>query len=208
MIFSDFHDFDRFLVMHKDDNSLFLQEMSDVQPLSTVNRQQAMQAEKTLTPGQLERQRAAQQELIDPNPLSLELRKRLQPHDFLQWKESGVQEGVWKKLRLGKYSMDATLDLHLFPVKEARQELHRFLLECQSNGIRTVLIRHGRGEQGPQKATIKSYTSQWLQEHDAVLAYHSALRQHGGTAAVYTMLRKSEEARLNNREQHARRSNC
>ena len=192
--------------MQQGDNDLFFQEMADVKPLSKETVHANLSSKKEVTPGQEERRRAAAEELTDPNPLSMELRKRVQPHDFLFWKESGVQEGVWKKLRLGKYKMEARLDLHLMTVKDARQELNRFLKDCRTNGIRTALICHGRGEHGEQKATMKSYTRQWLEEHDTVLAFHTAQRHHGGTSAVYTMIRKSDEQRADNREQHARRT--
>ncbi|MCL6271630.1 DNA endonuclease SmrA [Sansalvadorimonas sp. 2012CJ34-2] len=205
MVFLPNYKSQHLIAMHTEDIDLFFDEMSGVQPLAPAKRA-TIKAERKDTPGQEERRRAAAEELIDPNPLSMELRKRLQPHDFLFWKESGVQEGVWKKLCLGKYNMEASLDLHLFTVKEARQELHSFLKSCLENGIRTVLIRHGRGEQGAEKATIKSYTNQWLLEHDHVLAFHTAQKQHGGTAAVYTMIRKNADARNENREQHARRN--
>ncbi len=188
-----------------EDNDFFLEEMSGVKPIANTRIKQQLSRPRSLTPGQEERRRAAAEELIDPNPLSMELRHRVKPHDFLFWKESGVQEGVWKKLRLGKYTMEARLDLHIMNVKEARQELHKFLIECRENGIRTALISHGRGEQGEQKATLKSYARQWLEEHDSVLAFHTAQRHHGGTGAVYTMIRKSEELRTDNREKHARR---
>ena len=192
--------------MQQGDNELFFQEMADVKPLTKGTVHAKLSSKKAATPGQEERRRAAAEELIDPNPLSMELRKRVQPHDFLFWKEPGVQEGVWKKLRLGKYKMEARIDLHLMTVKEARQELHNFLKDCRENDIRTALVCHGRGEQGEQKATIKSYTRQWLEEHDTVLAFHTAQRHHGGTTAVYTMIRKSEEKRAENREEHAKRS--
>ncbi|WP_281648719.1 DNA endonuclease SmrA [Parendozoicomonas sp. Alg238-R29] len=192
--------------MQQGDNDLFFEEMSDVQPLARGNVHANISTHRKSTPGQEERRRAAAEYLVDPNPLSMELRKRVQPHDFLFWKEAGIQEGVWKKLRLGKYKMDARLDLHLMTVKEARKELHRFLQDCKDNDIRTALICHGRGEQGDQKATMKSYSRQWLEEHDTVLAFHTAQRHHGGTNAVYTMIRKSEEKRIENREQYAKRN--
>ncbi|CAM3697566.1 DNA endonuclease SmrA [Parendozoicomonas haliclonae] len=191
--------------MHENDSDLFFSEMSDVKPLAKTRNLAETGNKKENTPGQQLRREAAQEELIDPNPLSLELRKRLQPHDFLFWKESGVQEGVWKKLRLGKYATDAHLALHVLTVKEARQQLHEFLQDCREQNIRTVLVVHGRGENSEPKATIKSYTRQWLEEHDNVLAFHTALRQHGGTSAVYVLIRKNEEKRLQNRELFARR---
>lgn len=56
-------------------------------------------------------------------------------------------------------------------------------------------------------ALMKSYLATWLEQISDVMGYHSALRQHGGCGAVYVMLKKSPEKKLDNRERHlARRS--
>jgi DNA-nicking Smr family endonuclease len=45
-----------------------------------------------------------------------------------------------------------------------------------------------------------------LPELEQVMAFHSAPAHHGGTGAVYLLLRKSEQARQENREKHQRRA--
>ena len=37
----------------------------------------------------------------------------VKPNDIVSYKRPGVQEGVFRKLRLGKYSIEGRLDLHL-----------------------------------------------------------------------------------------------
>jgi DNA-nicking Smr family endonuclease len=37
------------------------------------------------------------------------------------------------------------------------------------------------------------------------MAFHSAQRHHGGTGAVYIMLKKGDRAKQNNREKHGMR---
>lgn len=128
------------------------------------------------------------------------------PHDPVEWKSDGVQEGVYRNLRLGKYQVDARLDLHKKSVPQTKLELLSFIKECQQHGIRTILISHGRGSH--QKAhgnVLKSYLNQWLPHIDEVQAYHSAQRQHGGLSAIYVLLRKSEAQRQANWEQHQKR---
>ncbi len=130
----------------------------------------------------------------------------VQPHDFLVWKRSGVQEGVFKKLRLGKYDIEARLDLHQKTAREARDEFYQFINDCREHELRTVLIFHGRGEKSNPPAKLKSYIFTWLQQMNAVLGFHTALKIHGGTGATYVLLRKSEREKLENRERHAKRS--
>ncbi|TMO58770.1 Smr/MutS family protein, partial [Pseudoalteromonas aurantia] len=52
---------------------------------------------------------------------------------------------------------------------------------------------------------LKSYTNKWLQEMPQVLAFHSALKCHGGSGSTYVLLRKSDEKKQENRERHAKR---
>ncbi|MGI9273862.1 MAG: DNA endonuclease SmrA [Endozoicomonas sp.] len=156
-------------------------------------------------PGQSLRRQAAQEELHDPNFLSLDNPWRVKPHDHLEYKKDGVQEGVFKKLRLGKYEIDARLDLHQHTVKEARKAVFEFINDCSEHELRTVLIVHGRGLRSDPPAIIKSYVNTWLREMEQILAFHTAQRIHGGSGAVYVVLRKSERQKLENRERHAKR---
>ena len=45
----------------------------------------------------------------------------------------------------------------------------------------------------------------WLPQISEVLAFHSAQRHHGGTGAVYILLKKSDTKRKENLEKHQRR---
>ncbi|ESP95374.1 MULTISPECIES: DNA endonuclease SmrA [Pseudoalteromonas] len=189
------------------DEELFLASMGDVVPLAQDNRAQLEKQKSQPTEAQLARREAAQKELdFDPNFLSTEYVDLLDPHDQLGYKKDGVQEGVYKNLRLGKYQIDATLDLHGKSFVEARQALFEFVVDCQKRNIRVLLIRHGIGlKSKPFPAILKSYCNKWLQEMPNVLAFHSALTCHGGSGSTYTLLKKSEEKKLENREIHAKR---
>ncbi|MBQ4836202.1 MULTISPECIES: DNA endonuclease SmrA [Pseudoalteromonas] len=189
------------------DEELFLASMGDVVPLAQDNRAQLEKQKSQPTEAQLARREAAQKELdFDPNFLSTEYVDLLDPHDQLGYKKDGVQEGVYKNLRLGKYQIDATLDLHGKSFVEARQALFEFVVDCQKRNIRVLLIRHGIGlKSKPFPAILKSYCNKWLQEIPCVLAFHSALTCHGGSGSTYTLLKKSEEKKLENREIHAKR---
>ncbi|KZN66945.1 DNA endonuclease SmrA [Pseudoalteromonas luteoviolacea] len=189
------------------DEELFLASMGDVVPLAQDNKAQLQRQKNQPSDAQLARRAAAQKELdFDPNFLSTEYVDLLDPHDQLSYKKDGVQEGVYKNLRLGKYQIDATLDLHGKTFIEARQSLFEFVTDCQKRNIRVLLIRHGIGlKSKPFPAILKSYCNKWLQEMPQVLAFHSALTCHGGSGSTYTLLKKSDEKKLENREIHAKR---
>ncbi|ARU57762.1 Smr protein/MutS2 [Oleiphilus messinensis] len=157
------------------------------------------------TPGtEIRRRRAVSDDKVDQDHLTdSEHIELLGPADILEFRRDGVQIGVFRKLRLGKYDIEARLDLHKMSVDDSRREVFRFIRDCMQYGLRTVIILHGKGERNPeQRALLKSYLAKWLPEMEDVLAFHSAQRQHGGTGAVYVMLRKNDRERQLNKERH------
>ncbi len=184
--------------------------MSDVVPLS--QKRVVPEPERPEpTPAQLERRGAAEGrrprgEAEDANPLTLGEVALVNPRDTLAWKKDGVQNEVFKKLRNGGYRLDARLDLHRHTVREARSALFDFFALARRKGWRTLLIAHGRGEKSATPARIKSFVAHWLGQIPDVIAFHSAARQHGGTGAVYVMLKKTPEAREEARERHGFKS--
>ncbi|MFL1406376.1 DNA endonuclease SmrA [Marinobacter sp. M1N3S26] len=190
----------------KDERLLFLEQMKDVRRIRRPNRAE-VSTPKELTPGHLERQRAAVDARVrDANPLTASDVDPLTAHDILSWQRPGIQHGVFRKLRLGQYPIEARLDLHRMTVEEARREVFGFVKDCVRYGLRSVIILHGKGERNPDGiAQLKSYLARWLPELDEVLAFHSAQKHHGGTGAVYVMVRKSDQQKQRNREIHGAR---
>lgn len=185
----------------KHDDADFLSEMADVRPLPPSGRADVSKP-REVTPGQQVRRSFA---VADMRPvrnfLTTDHVEMLRSDDVLSYRRPGVQHGVFRKLRLGQYEMEARLDLHKITVEQARKEVFAFIRDCVRYELRTVMILHGKGDRNPERiATIKSYVNKWLQEFDDVLAFHSAQPRHGGTGAVYVMLRKGEKARQENRE--------
>ncbi|MBD3656015.1 MULTISPECIES: DNA endonuclease SmrA [Marinobacter] len=190
----------------KDERLSFLEEMKDVRRIRKPNRAE-VKVPVELTPGHLERQRAAVDlPRRDANPLTADIVDPLTAHDILSWQRPGVQHGVFRKLRLGQYPIEARLDLHRMTVEEARKEVFSFINDCVSYGLRSVIILHGKGERNPDGiAQLKSYLAKWLPELDDVLAFHSAQKHHGGTGAAYVMIRKGDRQKQQNREVHGGR---
>ena len=193
--------------MSFNDFDLFLSSMEDVKPLKH-DTAQFDSTKQGPSLAQQEKRKAAECDLaIDENYLRSEFVELLDPHAILAFKKDGVQGQVYKNLRLAKYQLDATLDLHGQPLQRARSTLFNFIDDCHKRNIRVVLIRHGIGiKNKSQPGILKSYTNKWLQEIPAVLAFHSALKHHGGSGATYVMIKKSDEKKHENREIHSKRS--
>ncbi|WJG10532.1 DNA endonuclease SmrA [Aliiglaciecola sp. LCG003] len=187
------------------DEISFLDAMQDVKPLRKNDPVVSLKPQHTLAQ-QLKRQALEREHSLPNNNLSVECVEPVDPLDQLSFKKSGVQHGVFKNLRLGKYKIDGVLDLHKLKFTQARQLLFEKMLQAQQDGQRTLLIKHGIGlHSKPFPAMLKSYVNQWLKELPQVLAFHSAQQQHGGAASVYVMLKKSEQDKLQNRELQRKR---
>ncbi|MEH0687727.1 DNA endonuclease SmrA [Vibrio cholerae] len=187
-----------------DDFALFQQMMGDVKPIKQDTTQHVKMHQ--VTQAQLAKREAAMWLSDDaPEYLSIDHAPMLKPEDIIEYKRDGVQDGVFRKLRLGKYPLQARLDLHRKTLKQARDEVLTFLKQCMRMDIRTVLIIHGRGEKSNPPAMMKSYLAKWLSQINDVQCVHSAQRFHGGTGAVYVMLRKSADKKQETRERHQKR---
>ena len=190
--------------MNDDEYSLFQQEMTGVKPLASESRQRRP-GPAASDAALRERRLAAAAETSDPNPLVDEGVEPLDPWYVLDFKRPGVQNGVFRKLKQGRYEPEARLNLHRMTIRAARTELFDFLAQAESLGLRTVIIIHGKGEnsgreQREQLSRVKGFVDHWLRQLESVQAFHSARPQHGGTGAVYVLLRKGEQAKQANRE--------
>ena len=186
------------------DDDLFAEEMAGVKPLGREARVRLVK-DRLSDDQQRGRRRAAEGEDQVTNPLADDGISPLDAWFVLEFKRPGIQNGVYRKLRLGHYQVDARLDLHRMVVKQAREEVFSFIEEATRLGLRTLLIVHGKGQsksQGDETAVLKGYVNHWLQHLDAVQAFHSAQPQHGGTGAVYVLLKKSAEQKRENRLQY------
>lgn len=188
------------------DDALFLAEMDGVAPLAESHLRVRAESPEAPSLAQLARRQAAANTAKDNNTLTLGEVPPVDPFDEIAFKRDGVQTGVYRKLRLGRYPQEATLDLHRMTVREAREAVWRFVHDAQRSGLRSVIITHGRGDRSETPGRLKSYVAHWLPTLPLVLAFHSAQRHHGGYGACYVLLRKNAEKRQDNRERHARRT--
>ena len=195
---------------HSQENDLsFLEEMKDVRPIKqdqSVREQLRKSKGQATLAQQLKREAIESEQNSSGNFLSVEKVTPVDPYDVLDYKKDGVQQGVYKKLRLGQYQIDSRLSLQQHKFEQARTAIFDTIKESYAKGVRTLLIQHGIGKNSkPFPAFMKSYVNQWLKQFPEVLAFHSALRCHGGLAAVYVLLKKNQQEKLANRELHAKK---
>lgn len=184
------------------DDKLFHSEMQGVQRKQSEARVAVNRSPISELAAAARRDAAVRDLAGDANFLTLSDIDLLDPWYPLEFRRPGVQLGVFRRLKQGKYEMEARLDLHRLTVEQARVEVFGFIREALSYELRNIMIVPGRGthSKGPE-AILKSYVNKWLPEFEEVQAYCSAQPMHGGTGAVYVMLRKGEREKQKNREQ-------
>jgi len=186
-----------------EDDKLFEEEMSGVVPLKREPRATLAKSSATESSVDHRRRAAVAAPHVDRNILTEEGVEPLDSWYVLEFKRPGVQNGVFRKLKQGRYEMEARLDLHRMTIPRARKELFEFIEASYELGLRSVMLVHGKGESKPDRARcsiLKGCANHWLRELDIVQAFHSAQPRHGGTGAAYILLRKSEERKRENRE--------
>jgi DNA-nicking Smr family endonuclease len=183
----------------------FLNELKDVKPIEPTDTVLTGHQKSTLAQ-QLKRQAIEASLNHINNYLSVEKVEPVDPYDHISFKQDGVQQGVFKNLRLGKYKIDFVLNLQQHKFEQARTSLFNHIINSHKEGDRTLLIKHGLGLRSqPFPAFLKSYVHQWLQQMPEVIAYHTAQPNHGGNSAVYVLLKKNQQQKANNRELHRKK---
>jgi DNA-nicking Smr family endonuclease len=112
--------------------------------------------------------------------------------DELYWAANGVQEGQMRKLKAGQIAFEGSLDLHGMSVEKARDTLWEFLAEAAKLEVRCVRVTHGKAARmDGKRPLIKSHVNTWLRQHPQVLGFTSCQPRHGGTGALYLILKRT-----------------
>lgn len=112
--------------------------------------------------------------------------------EALYWAANGVQDGQMRKLKAGQIGFEGSLDLHGMSVEKARDTLWAFLAEACQLEIRCVRVTHGKAaRKDGKRPLIKSHVNTWLRQHPQVLGFTSCMPRHGGTGALYVMLKRT-----------------
>jgi DNA-nicking Smr family endonuclease len=117
--------------------------------------------------------------------------------DAIAGRGVGVDAKLLRRLKAGEPPVQARLDLHGRPRREAQGALERFVRGAREQGKRCVLVIHGRGAHSADDAPVlKPMVWRWLAgsaaSAAAVLAFASARAGEGGDGATRVLLRRSD----------------
>jgi DNA-nicking Smr family endonuclease len=106
----------------------------------------------------------------------------------------GIDRAHLARLRRGEQRAERRIDLHGLTAAEARRELTAELRAAFADGVRCVLVVHGRGLHSEGGPVLKSGVVDWLIAAplaSLVLAFASAQPRDGGPGASYVLLRRA-----------------
>ncbi len=108
---------------------------------------------------------------------------------------------TFSKMRSGKLSPDARIDLHGLTVDQAQLRLTAFIKAAHARGDRLLLVITGKGrgrdDEGPiprRQGVLRHHVPLWCRQAPLgalVLQLTPAHRRHGGEGAFYVYLRRS-----------------
>ena len=109
--------------------------------------------------------------------------------DDAAFRRPGVPDGAWRRLRRGRFAIEAEIDLHGLTRHAAHDALREFLGDCVRRGLACVRVIHGKGlRSGPGGPVLKHVAEHWLQRIENVRAYTAARPADGGSGAVLVLL--------------------
>lgn len=105
------------------------------------------------------------------------------------WKRQGITDQLGRKLKQGKLKLSGKCDLHRMTIDQAQNIVENFLQQALANKWRCVIIIPGKGD--AHKPVLKNWLLEYLKQNLKVLAIATAVRKHGGSGAVYVLLKMS-----------------
>ena len=172
--------------MKTDDKDLFRQAVTGARPLVHDRHEPAPPQPQPRAGFRRADERAVLEESLLHHAADL----GVESGDEIIFRRPGVPDRVLRDLRRGRYAIEDELDLHGMVAAAARRAVRDFVSDCSGRGRACVRIVHGKGRgSGPRGPVLKKSVNLWLRKHDSVLAFCTARAPHGGTGAIYVLLR-------------------
>ncbi len=179
------------------EEDLFLRAMNGVRPISGKGRE--------LTPGKHHQSvEPLDEEQEGINFLNRLVRGEIEfnvqySDEYIQGCVQGLNNRVFRRLKAGRISTQAHLDLHGQNALQAKSMLLSFMRLQYVNSRKCVLIITGRGKNSPLGAPVlRNEIQGWLTREPLkriVLAFCSAQPRHGGTGALHVLMRDHKKTR-------------
>lgn len=170
------------------DAALFARAVGAVQPFKKTQQFQILERKR---PAPLPLQSCQDERRVMQEALSddFDVSTLLQTDAAMSFRRPGIGEDVTRRLRAGRWAIQAQLDLHGARSDEARERLGAFIRIAHQQGLRCVRIIHGKGLGSPGgQPVLKAKVQRWLVQKSEVLAFVQARASDGGAGAVVVLL--------------------
>jgi DNA-nicking Smr family endonuclease len=97
------------------------------------------------------------------------------------------------RLKKGLLNLNARIDLHGKNREQALEKLAKFIEHAHVHHNRNLLIIHGKGAKHGDTPILKQEIYYYLIQHAHTLALRSAQPKHGGSGAIYLVLKKNNK---------------
>ena len=116
--------------------------------------------------------------------------------EYMEGSVKGFDPRLMEKLRNGLFPIQDFVDLHRLTQEEAEIRVRDFLLNSYGQGLRCVLIVHGKGLNSENHIPVlKKRVPLWLSRgpvRKIILAFSTARPYDGGTGAIYVLLKRAK----------------
>ena len=176
-----------------EESELWRKAMQDARPLKRGRRTSKKAAAAPPLPAAEPSPPARPKRSLPPSPAPPPPR----PPELELGRTAGVDKRLAERLKRGQLPVEAMLDLHGLTQEEAHRQLDGFLALSATAGRRCVLVITGKGVWRSESGILKEMVPRWLNEapnRGRVLAIAAAQPRHGGSGALYVLLKRRRES--------------
>jgi len=177
-----------------EDKDLFLKQMIGVKPIKKQNKVQAVLVKPPIKVNKTEKSIQISYPRKFKAGITLNIidddSENMGSESILSYGLGRLSKTHKDQVVKGDIPIEARLDLHGMHRFEAQDRLHDFLNHVQAQNIRHLLIIHGKGSLHGETPILKQHIYRWLKQQPQILMMHSAHAKHGGTGALYVILKK------------------
>ena len=99
-----------------------------------------------------------------------------------------------KRNKLLRMKVERTIDLHGHTVAEAIERLNSFMEQCRKDGVRKVLIIHGKGNHSRKAPILAKKVLHFIQKSPLAGEYGTASKELGGKGALWVIIRGGKKS--------------
>lgn len=177
-----------------DEDRIFLEAMSDVQPVTgkkNIIRKSGLNTSPSHPPNTDEIEVMSYLSDLVSGNAHMDITFS---DEYIEGAVQGFSPNLMKRLRQGRFPIQNHIDLHGLTKQEAEGKIREFIIKSHSLGLRCVLLIHGRGLNSENHIPVlKERIPVWLNRGPVkkiVLAFSTARPYDGGTGAIYVLLRR------------------